>query len=282
VAKKLIAELHNSQAGKPILVIGGGPSVLEDLPHIPGWQDMYIISANAHGFKVPGAKPSLIVCKDHYVKLPLRMRTKEKTYMEPLLRQYGVPIASKQHWADYRMAAWRAHGGNSGMLALAVAVCLGGWPVISTGIDGFQGATYFHDPSTDNVSRGHPVDYWNRRFTTFRTPLARSIIRARSGPVARAFGTYRANETYPPFRPCEAFAPYADTPTYLARTTRHFQDPGDRETTIPKDYVFPVTSTEFDKYLRLGLVVAASPPPAPGEGADLRRRKEAGAFRCRA
>jgi hypothetical protein len=274
--KKLIAELYNSQAGKPVLVIGGGPNAPIDLTQVPGWQDMYTISANAHGFKMPGAKPSLIVCKDHYVKLPLKMRKKEKTYMEPLLRQYGVPIASKQHWADYRMAAWRAHGGNSGMLAIGVGVCIGGWPVIAVGIDGFQGATYFHDPNMDNVSRGHPLDYWNRRLTLFRKPLSRSIVRAVSGPVARVFGNYKAGEQYPPFRAAEAFAHYAETPTYLATTTRAFQDPGDRETTIPKGYTFAVTSTEYEKYVLLGCVTAASPPPPPGEGTMLRRRREMG------
>lgn len=278
MGKELIAKLYNSQAGKPILVIGGGPSVPRDLPQIPGWQDMYTISANGHAFKIEGAKPSLIVCKDHYIKLPLRMRKKEKTYMEPILRQYGVPIASRQHWADYRIAEWRAHGGNSGMLSIAVAVCLGGWPVIVVGIDGFQGATYFHDEKVENVSQGHPMDYWVRRLTSFRTPLARSIVRAVSGPVARVFGTFKPDEVYPPFKPCEAFTHYAQMPTYLARTRKAFQDPGDRETTIPKDYVFPVSSQEYEKYQRLGMVDPASPPPARGEADSMRRRRELGFF----
>jgi hypothetical protein len=239
---------------------------------------MYTISANAHGFKLPGAKPSLIFCKDHYVKLPLKMRGKEKTYMEPLMRQHGVPIASRQHWADYRLSEWRVHGGNSGFYAIAVGICLGGWPVIAVGIDGFQGGTYFHAPDQDNVSRGHPLDYWKRRLMTFRNPIRHSQVRAVSGPVAMVFGHYRANEVLPPFKEPEAFAHYAQMPTYLARTTRHFQDPGDRETTIPKDYVIPMSSTEFERYQRLGLVVAEGRQPRPGEGAELRRRREGGFF----
>lgn len=278
MAKQIISALHLKHRGEPILVIGGGPNAPRDVEKIPGWQDMVTISANAHGFKLAGARPQYIFCKDHYVKVPLRMRTKQKTWMEPLMRQYGVPIISRQHWADFRLSEWRVHGGNSGFYAIAVALCMGAWPAIAVGIDGFQDGTYFHDPKVDNVSLGHPLDYWKRRLTSFRNPIRTSRVRAVSGPVAAVFGTYRANEVHPPYIEPEAFAHYAKMPTYLARTLRNFQDPGDRETTIPKDYVVAMSSQEFERYQRLGLVKPEGPAPAHGEGAALRRMRETGFF----
>lgn len=263
---KLASVLANTLAGKPALVIGGGPSVATDLPRIPGWQEMYQISANDHGFRVEGARPQLIVCKDHSMKIPLARRNREpKRYMEPILREYGVPIASRQHWADYRMAAWRANGGNSGMLAISVAVMMGAAPVIVVGIDCYQGATYFHAAAEDNVSLGRPLSYWERRLTSFRDKLKGSYVRALSGPVARTFGTYHPGEQASYHMP-DVFKRYRLMETHVGLVRRSFQDPMDREATVEKGRLVALTADEFQKYQRLGLVDAAPPPAVSSAG----------------
>lgn len=263
--KRLVADLYNSQAGKPVLVIGGGPSAPRDLENIPGNESMFTISANGHAFKIPDRRVDLIMCKDHTEHPPLKMRPKDPRLlplMEPKLRPYGVPIVTRHYWADYRMGPWPVNGGNSGMYAIALGVFLGGWPVIVTGVDCFQQGTYFHSLSEDNVSNGKMAGYWLRRLTSLMQQMRGCQIRALSGLAARAFGRYRPGEALPPYRAAEVFKKYAGMQTVHVRAKRSFLTPFDARVEIPAGVTIAVDQVEGAKYVRLGLAEAVPDPDA--------------------
>jgi hypothetical protein len=137
--QELISALFDRWAGKPILVIGGGPSVLTDLRNWPeSVEPVAVVSANEHGCRQTRFKVDLLVNVD-------KTHVVSKHPMENVLRPYGIPIANRHSWPDYRLADW-TFSANSGITAVAVAVALGGNPVIVTGIDMWgSGRHYFHD-----------------------------------------------------------------------------------------------------------------------------------------
>ena len=250
---RLVSALYNSQRGKPVLVIGGGPSALTDLEHIPGWQEMFTISANGHAFKLPGCTPDLIFCKDHTRVLPMKVRrTAPTTYMEPEMRAFGVPIASMQYWADYRLAPWPMRG-NSGMFAIALAVFMGATPAIVTGIDCFQGATYFHSPAEDNVSLNLPAVHWNARLSRLAHCFQGAPVRAVSGLAAQTFRRYDPAATYTPGATPLAMVAAAKAETYLVRINRELQDSFEKRATIPKGFIIPCVENDAKRYVNLGV-----------------------------
>lgn len=251
---KLISALYNSQRGKPVLVIGGGPSAPADLEKIPGWQDMFTISANGHAFKLPGCKPSLIMCKDHTRVLPMRLRRSTPvSYMEPEMRAFGVPIASRQYWADYRIAPWSLTG-NSGMFAMALGVFLGGSPTIVVGIDCFQNGTYFHAPDEENVSNGLRPAHWQQRMRRFAHYFQGAPVRALSGVMAETFRRYDpAAVISDTWQTPIAMVAAARAQTQLIRIKRPLQDSFEKRATIPEGFVVPCLETEATRYVNLGV-----------------------------
>lgn len=257
--KKLVSALYNTNAGKPCVVIGGGPSVPDDLGKIPGWQNMLQISANGHGFKVPGAFPTFIFTKDD-AECPPRPRKRDAgpfKPMEPQMRVHGVPIISLQYWGDYRCPggppslAWPFQG-NSGQHALAVAALMGSCPVIGVGFDCFQGPTYFHG-NERNVSGGKKIGYWQVRYKRyaerFRSP---TNIRGVSGVLAETFGYYTPTTLVADMGVPDVLRVYEGLNTVKVRTLRAYQDPG-RATQVPENYVLPASEAEAARLVGLGV-----------------------------
>jgi hypothetical protein len=176
---ELVTSLVHKHYGKPILVIGGGPSALDDLART-NITPACVISANQHGYKQDTFKPDFTVCIDNK-----RGHTDER--MEDFLRPFGKPIIGVCHWCDYRLADWPLSG-NTGLTAIAVAVLMGGYPVIAVGMDGFRGDKYFHDKSD-------PPEHWSK--TVFgkqarehAAAMQGSVVMAMSGPLVDVFSPY--------------------------------------------------------------------------------------------
>lgn len=193
--QRLVSALFDRWAGQPILVIGGGPSVLRDLPKLD-IMPACVISANAHGFKQDRFKVDLIVNLD-------KMHCILKIPMEKHLRPFATPIVNRHSWADYRLPEWTM-AGNSGMAAVAVAAALGGHPVIVTGIDMFQGGRlYFHELSKPPKLRSKgPHVIASRRDKLRLLPLREfckgAHVRPMSGPMCDYWPTYTPGETLKP------------------------------------------------------------------------------------
>lgn len=195
---KLIGELVGTLPG-PIIVIGGGPSAplaLEALRDTYGIRPAAVISANEHGFKQSIYPVTHSVCCDAF-------HGETRQSMETLLRRHGVPIIAPHHFADIRLPEWKL-AANTGLTAIAVAVFMGGAPVLVTGIDCYRVAdprapVYFHDADAKSNSRTKHESNFRRQFEALEQYVsARAPIRFVAG---NALGFY------PPFDPNEALAP---------------------------------------------------------------------------
>ena len=133
--QELVSALFDRWAGKPILVIGGGPSVLTDQQMNPAC----VISANDHGAHQSRYKVDLWMnmdCND--------CMTLPHVSMEGRMCAPGRVIVNRFAWADYRLGDF-TYSGNTGLSAIVLAAALGGNPVITTGIDCWAGGRhYFH------------------------------------------------------------------------------------------------------------------------------------------
>jgi hypothetical protein len=195
--QELLSALFQKWAGRPILVIGGGPSVLADLPRLD-IEPACVISANEHGFKQKRFKVDLVVSLD-------RTHCLEKRPMAEILKPYGVPLVNRYSWADYRIPEWTL-AGNSGMAAVGVAAALGGNPVIVTGIDMFAGGRrYFHDAGVKAPKDKGPRILASKRHRLRLMSLVNfckgANIRPMSGPMQEFFPKYDPKESFPACRP---------------------------------------------------------------------------------
>jgi hypothetical protein len=191
--QRLVSHLFDRWAGKPILVIGGGPSVLADLPKLD-IVPACVISANDHGFRQTRFPVDLIVNLD-------KRHCMLQVPMQKVLRPFNVPIVNPHSWADYRLAEWRM-AGNSGMAAVAVAAALGASQVIVTGIDMFAGGRkYFHDPGGKVPKENRQKHPSSRRAKARLLPLkefcAGANIRPMSGPMTEIFPRYKPGAELP-------------------------------------------------------------------------------------
>lgn len=214
-----------------------------------------ILSANSHGFRLPGCKPDFIWCND-----TVHSETREP--MEPLLRQYGVPIISRHWWADYRAGEW-ALTGNSGLNAIAVAVILGGRPVIPIGFDCFQEGVHFWEPDAQNVCKGKPLHSFQPRIAKLRAAVGAAAIRPLSGPLCGEFPRWRRGEmfdtvhTEPPL--VEQHRALAG---YYARAKQPFTMSFDKRAEIPEGAPLALSEYELTALLARGMVEAITRPPS--------------------
>jgi hypothetical protein len=198
-ARPIVSRLFDRWAGKPILVLGGGPSVRTDLPQL-AITPACVISANDHGAKQSRFPVEIFVNCD-------RMHCMLKVPMEKFLRPFGGLIVNRFSWADYRLAEWTFLG-NSGLTAVAVAAALGGNPVIVTGIDMWkQGRVYFHDEEPGKIPRNrrNVRPSVTRRDMNQLRELKRETeganIRPMSGPMTEVFPEYDPEEALPEAAP---------------------------------------------------------------------------------
>jgi hypothetical protein len=194
--QRLITELLHRWEGKPILVIGGGPSVLRDLPNLKE-TPACVISANEHGFKQKYFGVDLVTNVD-------KRHCMLKEPMEKILRPLGGIIVNRHSWADYRLPDW-AMAGNTGMQAIALAAILGANPVIVTGMDLWNGGrVYFHDKGAKPLKFKPLKSALKRRSKERVGPLkvfcTGANIRPMSGALTEWFKQYDPAEVLKPAR----------------------------------------------------------------------------------
>lgn len=187
-----IKDLFGKYESHPILVIGGGPSVRHDLPRLVdlGVKPACVISANSHGMLQTTFTVDYIVHVD-------KRHAGLKVWMKDHLQPFGIPLISSHSYADYRLPELhfnRSTGLNSGLMALYVAMTLGGSPVISTGIDLWAtGRNYFHDAGTDRKNRMPRPSSGTAAPSAFAIERYRAICQESNGarvrPVSGPFTT---------------------------------------------------------------------------------------------
>jgi len=186
-----ITNILSRYYGRPALVIGGGPSVRDDLPVLEdgGFKPAVVLSANEHGLYQAHYKVDFLVNVD-------RVHCQLKVMMKDYLRQFGVPIINSHSWADFRLPDWKMSS-NSGLQAIAVACVLGCWPVVVTGVDLFMvGRDYFH--LSDEKPRMRPsLTYMTKqRVTEMQRWAGNYPVRPVSGPLTQVFPIFDRAETF--------------------------------------------------------------------------------------
>lgn len=174
-----IDALFERHLGQPGVVIGGGPSLIDQVITLPA--DAVRIGVNDHGHKALEA--GLIDRLDYCVYLDKAVGAK--------LAGRGVPIISSfPDVADYVFArgsdVWQP-GFTSGTAAW-LALYMGCDPVILAGMDCYTGPTYFHDAEAKSSGSWQPVNRhlanWN--LAHCHCPHAERI-RTAGGPTEKVF-----------------------------------------------------------------------------------------------
>lgn len=221
---RLVTDLLDRWADRPILVIGGGPSVNADLPRLVevGVKPACVISANAHGAKQQFFPVDVGVNVDkrhNLLHVPMEQHMRE-----------GLPgaiIVNKHSWADYRLPDWRFVG-NSGLTAIALACVLGGNPVICTGIDFWHGGRqYFHTPAEPEKRkrpeiRGAVVARDRDRIRPLVEFCRGANVRPMSGPLREFFKPFDPAETEFWSTPVTYRTKLLRTECVIAESTRTF------------------------------------------------------------
>lgn len=253
--QRVISELFGKYAGKPILVIGGGPSVAKDLPALPAdFRPALVLSANEHGTKQERFHVDYIVnCdKTHCIR---------HIAMEPWLRQFGVPLINKWSWADVRLEDWNFNG-NSGTTAVALAAVLGGSPIVVTGIDLYAtGRNYFYDttvgltPEKRRLAAKPIITQPDRRLRPLGDFVGKAHIRPMSGVMTTR---------WPRFHPGEPLGPPPVLPYVTAqrkvgdyRVVKGF--PFGNADVVQSGTVLRLTESEAAQHVRAGRLAKVVP-----------------------
>lgn len=169
--------------------MGGSPDLPSDLQKIE--KAAAYLSANEHGAMLRDA--DYIVCVDQE-----HQRLREP--MQSVLAPFGVPIISRQEWADYRITReFKIPSLNSGFTAICVAHLLGAWPIIVAGIGLYQAGTYFHDTEAASSGNDRSDDEWRNRIAKLKRFVRTDCVRVVSGPLVEHFAQYDPAEEFPQY-----------------------------------------------------------------------------------
>jgi hypothetical protein len=165
----------------PAAVLGGGPSLVDDLARLPA--NCTLISVNDH---------ALHHCQPH-VLVHMDNRFDEFPALGQAIREFRGIIVSPFENSDISLPKGWWDGGFSSTLATWFALWQGFEPVILCGMDCYQGDVKychprpgFHHPVFDSPLENH-LRAWRLAFKKCPNP---ERIRAMSGPLVEVFGAY--------------------------------------------------------------------------------------------
>lgn len=246
--RKLIGDIPRVKG--PVLVIGGGPSALEQLEELKRirFDPAAVLSANEHGFRQDIYPITYAVCCD-----PTHGIT--RTRMEQLLGQYDRPIISQCHFAHYRLPSWTV-GANTGLTAILVGAMIGGVPVVPVGFDFYRlntdpanppDHTYFHTADAELQRDSHgDVSNSNRKVRrNFDQQITRIKAALRGYRAVRPLGG-ELLEHYDRFDPDERVArgPFGPMLDYTMGRKTLILDTGKERSVRP---VLSTGSVEFNR-----------------------------------
>lgn len=210
---KLINHIFDKYKGRPIVVMGGAPSLPDDLAKLDV-QDAIYLSANEHGAMLRGA--DYIVAVD-------RIHQRRNQDMGEVMREYNTPIISQRFYADYRITWWDElrYKGNSGLQAIWVAHMLGGHPVIVCGIEMYKGKTYWHDNDAESSGFKRTDDEMGEKIEELREMVGTDSVRVVSGRLLDYFKPYDKDEVLPEPQKTKHLQEYCKHAPVLVKWNRH-------------------------------------------------------------
>lgn len=176
-----LSAMRNLYQGVPAAILGGGPSLPDDMKRLP--KDCLMIAVNYHALYY--CKPDYMVYNDTPDTNPL---------MEKAVQEHKVTLVSPEPTSDIVFDVPNVWTGFfSSNTATWFALWMGCDPVILCGMDCYQGAVKHCPPSTYHSEMfDMPLDFYTRPWTE---DCKNSVpnperIRAMSGPLISLFGEY--------------------------------------------------------------------------------------------
>lgn len=166
--------------GIPAAVLGGGPSLPDDIRKLP--RECLMIAVNDHAFH--HCMPHVMVYQDHLKFAPA---------VANALEDFEVVVVCPWANSDVKLPKGWWDGNQSSCLAAWYACWIGASEVILCGMDCYQGKEkYCHPrPGFDHPIFRVPVEkhleLWRGAFDACPNP---ERIRAMSGPLTQVFGAY--------------------------------------------------------------------------------------------
>lgn len=133
---KDFAELILKHKGKRFCIMGGAPSLADDLDVIEA--DIYI-STNGHGCD--------LVSADYVLAMDEANTKTHRPMLEHIRAITDAPLISPRHFADYQLMTWPQAPRDvlSGMVAAWAAFMMGAKVVILAGMDGYKQSGFIHE-----------------------------------------------------------------------------------------------------------------------------------------
>lgn len=184
--KQKISEMRGMYAGRVAAVLGGGPSLPDDMRRVPS--DALLIAVNYHGLyhcpEIFGRDPDYLVYNDVPSTNPLMVQAVE---------EHRVPLVSPEPTSDIEFDAPVWTGFFSSNTATWLALWMGCDPVILCGMDCYQGPVKHCAPSTYHSPMfDMPLDFYTRPWVEEGLKLLPNVERVKvvSGPLVGVFGAY--------------------------------------------------------------------------------------------
>lgn len=177
-----LSTLRDKFLGKPAAVLGGGPSLITDLPRLP--KQCLLISVNYHAFY--HCNPKWMVYLDDPIGNPHMMKIIRDRYVTKV-------CPDSEFGGNVRMDVEYWRGNVSSTTATWLALWMGCDPVIMCGMDLYQGPVkYCHPIEHHAPAWDYPLDDHMR---TWREDCKNSVphperIRVMSGPLLQLFPAY--------------------------------------------------------------------------------------------
>jgi hypothetical protein len=183
---RTVRELVHVHHGRPAVVLGGGASSHATLDAVPDPDSTIYISANDHGAKalrargIASERLAYTVCLDK-----IEQRCRRELWDDGRQgAEWGVPVISKNMWADFRILD--APAPFTGQVAAWLARLMGCDPIILGGMDCYSGPTYWHAPKAKSSGKTAPVKFhvqlWRKLAQTHP-----ANYQAIAGELARVF-----------------------------------------------------------------------------------------------
>jgi hypothetical protein len=183
---KRMSEMRDYCQGMPAAILGGGPSLPEDVKRLP--MGCILIAVNYHALFMEGCDPDFMVFNDQPESDP-RLVEAVQNFKNVRVSPYpGSDI-------EFDVPVWT--GSYSSNTATWFALWMGCDPVILCGMDCYQGErVYFHEYSHDSPAFHYPLDDQLRPWKEDGKNLLPHVERVRvmSGPLTRVFPAYEIKE----------------------------------------------------------------------------------------
>lgn len=180
-----LSSFHDKHIGRPAAILGGGPSLPDDIKRIP--KDAIMIAVNYHGFyHCPlDHQPMYMVYNDQPETNPLQVQAvlEHKAIHVSPEPSSDVMFDVPNVWTGFfssNTAAW-------------FALWMGCDPVILCGMDCYQGPVKHCAPSTYHSEMFElPLEFYIRpwREDCKNSVLHPERLKAMSGPLVEIFGAY--------------------------------------------------------------------------------------------